>query len=218
MTSIDESTDGLTAEPRPSLLPFRVEDLLTLRYLPAEFARAIGVSKQSVSRWIAAGKVTLGPDGRLDPTIAIKQVIRTTDPAKLRVRILKNALAGRSELIARVKSLETQIADLRMSYEAQLADLRRTHAAALQATNYRHSDELAGRLVTFEDALLANFAELALARDSGGAEDFLENLIEKVFYDQDRNCEEDRDDANTDHGATVADVVHEQANNAGAAL
>ena len=52
---------------RRSTLPFDMADMIAVRLLPAQFARMVGVSKQSVSKWIRAGKVTLGPDGRLDP-------------------------------------------------------------------------------------------------------------------------------------------------------
>ena len=65
-----------------SLLPFAESDMLAVRLLPAEFARTVGVSRQTVSQWIKQGKVTLGADGRLDPTRAFRQLLRPLPPGQ----------------------------------------------------------------------------------------------------------------------------------------
>lgn len=67
-------------------------ELLRVRILPAQFARALGVSKQSVSRWVRDGWVTLAADGRLDPVVAIGQLLRRCDPGRLRARWLRQAI------------------------------------------------------------------------------------------------------------------------------
>lgn len=73
-------------------------DLLRVRILPAQFARALGVSKQSVSRWVRDGWVVLGADGRLDPAVAIGQLLRRCDPGRLRARWLRQAVSEVQEL------------------------------------------------------------------------------------------------------------------------
>lgn len=68
-------------------------DLLRVRILPAEFARLLGVSKQAVSCWIRDSKITINLiDGRLDVQTAIQQVLRNTDPGRLRARVLRQAV------------------------------------------------------------------------------------------------------------------------------
>lgn len=89
-------------------------DLLRVRILPAQFARALGVSKQSVSRWVRDGWVTLGADGRLDPTVAIGQLLRRCDPGRLRARWLRQAVTevqALREAAARANAVEADLAD-----------------------------------------------------------------------------------------------------------
>ena len=99
-----------------SLLPFDEKDLLAIRLLPAEFARAAGVSKQTVSRWIKQDKITLGADGRLDPNVAMRQVIKNSTPGRVRARFVKQAysdMAGLREEASRASILEEQLAEAR---------------------------------------------------------------------------------------------------------
>lgn len=79
-------------------------ELLKIRIQPSQFARALGVSKQSVSRWARDGWITLGADGRLDPTVAIGQLLRRCDPGRLRARWLRQA-------IGEVQDLRDNLAD-----------------------------------------------------------------------------------------------------------
>ena len=97
-----------------SRLPFADTDLLAVRLLPAEFARVVGVSRQTVSQWIRQGKMTLGADGRLDPNRAMRQLLRTADPGRVRARLIKQAFADMADLRAdalRAALLEQQLAD-----------------------------------------------------------------------------------------------------------
>lgn len=97
-----------------STLPFAECDLLAVRLLPAEFARAVGVSRQCVSQWVKTGKVTLGADGRLDPTRAFKQLLRNGDPGRIRARLVRQAFADMADLRAeagRAALLEQQLVD-----------------------------------------------------------------------------------------------------------
>lgn len=84
-----------------------------LRVRPAEFARMVDVSRQTVSQWIQQGKVTLGPDGRLDPQVAAQQVVRNSDPTRLRARVLKEAVEDSAGLRRRIAGLERELADAR---------------------------------------------------------------------------------------------------------
>lgn len=100
----------------PSTLPFNERDLLAVRLLPAEFARAVGVSRQCVSQWVKTAKVTLGADGRLDPSCAFKQLLRNGDPGRIRARIVRQAFADMADLRAeagRAALLEQRLSDAR---------------------------------------------------------------------------------------------------------
>lgn len=103
------------------LLPFAEQELLSVRLLPAEFSRAAGVSKQTVSRWIKKNIVTLGADGRLDPKIAMRQILKNSDPGRVRARLVRMAYADLADLreqANRAGDLESQLADTisRMEY------------------------------------------------------------------------------------------------------
>ncbi|MBL8376999.1 MAG: hypothetical protein JNM79_03960 [Burkholderiales bacterium] len=75
------------------------------RLRPAELARLLGISRQSVHAWIVAGKIRLGADGRIDPRRAVADVLRTSDPAKLRARVLAPFAEEVSRLRERVADL-----------------------------------------------------------------------------------------------------------------
>ena len=104
-----------------SSLPFAEADLLAVRLLPSEFARAVGVSKQCVSLWIKAEKVTLGADGRLNPQVAMRQLLRNGNPGRIRARLFRQAFADLADLraeAARADDLTQRLAAL----EAQRVD------------------------------------------------------------------------------------------------
>lgn len=50
------------------------------RITRAEFAALMGVHKSAVTRWVQAGRITLGDDGLLDPADAARQLSRTGSP------------------------------------------------------------------------------------------------------------------------------------------
>lgn len=104
------------------LLPFAETELLAVRLRPAEFARCIGVTKQSVSRWIADSKVTLGADGRINPTAAMRQLLRTGDPGRIRARLVRQAFADMGDLraqAARADDAERKAAALAEQIEVE---------------------------------------------------------------------------------------------------
>jgi len=73
-----------------SFLPFPPGDLdrCGIRMTRADFSRFLGVSKQAVGDWVRDGKITLGADGLLNPRQAVQQLMRNTDPTRIRSKVL----------------------------------------------------------------------------------------------------------------------------------
>lgn len=161
-----------TARQRPSLLPFDPAGLTAMRVLPAEFARMVGVSKQAVSQWIKRGVITPpGPDGRIDPKIAAREVIANTDPARLRARVFKHATASLDELRQRVRDLEAELAS-----ERDYGDRRE------QAAKFRAEDAAGQRLGRVIEAINRRWHEAIEARTTGHWERWTDELIAVEFY------------------------------------
>lgn len=164
---------------RRSTLPFNLADMIAVRLLPAQFARVLGVSKQAVSKWIHAGKVTLGPDGRLDPAKAIQEVLKNTAPTRLRARIFRQAMEGdamRVELRAlqrKAAGLEQELAASERAHGLAVAAVARRDAAAANAVAAAKAaaDADARQLLTaFRRALVVRFEQVAVERAKGYAE------------------------------------------------
>ena len=85
---------------------------MEIRIRPAAFARMVNVSRQTVSQWIKRGVITLGPDGRLEPKEAASQVIRNTDPARLRAKVLKPLVDDVGALRRQLSERDEQVAYL----------------------------------------------------------------------------------------------------------
>jgi hypothetical protein len=174
-------------------LPFLgdVPELLRVRVLPAEFARILGVSKQSVSRWIKAGKVTLTFDGRIDVQRGVQQVLRNTDPGQLRARVLRQAVEDVQQLREAVANAEEREADLRR----QIVEAQRRAAA---------SDELVCRLTPHAanilDLVVINRADLAECTDATGCRLALLAVLEDAW-----ELAADRAAATTSTGETPDD-------------
>lgn len=101
-----------SAAPKTGVLPFEpgALDRSGLRLTRAEFARFLGVSKQTVGEWVTAGKISLGADGRLDPRQAVSQLLRNSDPARLRAKVLEPLARDIGSLQRRVSELERALA------------------------------------------------------------------------------------------------------------
>lgn len=83
-----------------------------IRVTQADFARMTGVSRQTVSQWVRLGKIkTVYPDGRLDPLRAAREVIKNTNPAKLRAKVFKVATEDAQALRIRLAELEHRHAE-----------------------------------------------------------------------------------------------------------
>lgn len=159
-------TDPETLENlRPSTLPFDPADLVAMRVKPAQFARMAGVTKQAVSMWIKEGKVSLGPDGLLDPVVASRQVFERTDPARLRARVFRDAVAPYADLQKRVRELE----------EERAAWLAWRHL-------YLHQDEIYERLGALQNALSFEFDRLVEANIDDRLDEALDTLVCLHFW------------------------------------
>ena len=92
-------------------LPFEPADLAQgVRVTQADFARMTGVSRQTVSQWVKLGKIrAVYPDGSLDPARAAREVIKNTDPARLRAKIFRVATEDAQALRGRVATLEREL-------------------------------------------------------------------------------------------------------------
>lgn len=109
MTSDHERTAGGETGAPSSLLPFDPTELTSLRVTQAELARMFGVSRQAVSQWVKKGILSFGPDGRIDPRYAASQVLKKTDPGRLRAKLLKSTSDNETALRKRVAELEAQL-------------------------------------------------------------------------------------------------------------
>lgn len=81
-------------------LPFASSELekLGVRVTRAEFSRLMGCSRQAVSDWVRAGRIVVGTDGRFDPRQAVRSLLATGDPSKIRARVLQPLYAEMTEL------------------------------------------------------------------------------------------------------------------------
>jgi len=130
------------------LLPFDPAqvDRSGLRLRPSEFARLMDTSKQAVSQWIKSGKITLGVDGRLDPRAAVRQLLRNSDPARLRAKIL-----------------EPLVRDLG-AYHQRIDELEKSLVAAKEDAELHEGigDELEARWLALRRHLAADWCDLRL--------------------------------------------------------
>lgn len=127
------SVMDLTRDPKPADSPVQSHlaglpdhpELLRVRVTQAQFARALDVSKQSVTRWVRDGWVTPGADGRLDPVVAIGQLLRRCDPGRLRARWLRQAVGEVQQLREIAAAAETRAASLDAELTAARARVAR---------------------------------------------------------------------------------------------
>jgi hypothetical protein len=153
-------------------------DLLRVRILPVEFARLLGVSKQTVSCWIRDGKITINPlDGRLDVQTAIQQVLRNTDPGRLRARVLRQAVQD-------VQGLREEISRAHGELESLRAELAETRGTIKFLQRYAEDGDC------FEDKFRAGLIErehdLRNTPDGGAWADLLNRLWDMALDQCDR--------------------------------
>jgi hypothetical protein len=126
VTDEQNSTPSAPEKVQASLCGFPdAAELLKVRILPAEFARLLGVSKQAVSRWIAAGKLSINTlDGRLEVQSGVQQVLRNCDPGRLRARWLRAAVADVQALRLAAAEADERVAEVEARLGAELVDAR----------------------------------------------------------------------------------------------
>lgn len=138
-----------------------------MRVLPAEFARMVGVSKQSVSNWIKNGTVTLGPDGRLDPRRAQREYLNNTNPLRVRARTLKQGAVELDELRAKLRVASERIAWLERE---------------IDAVKFRAEADAEARLSRLLDALRDRMPEAAQAHAAGRWNQWADEIAAVAFY------------------------------------
>lgn len=164
MTVASKRAEFLPDEVRPSLLPFNPADLVRIRVLPAELARAFDVSKQTVSQWEKKGWIARGPDGRIDPYVAARSVFAKADPARMRARIFREAMQTQQELRERIAQLESE--------RARVED----------AAVFRFLHGQQHKIAAFCDALADDFDALSRAHDAGQLRHVIERLCGRWVY------------------------------------
>lgn len=165
MTSEGKVIESDPIELTPSTLPFDPTYLTQgIRVRPAQFARMCNVSKQAVSGWVREGKITLFPDGTLDPARAARQVIANSDPSRLRARIFKCVTED-------VITLRRKIIDLEM--ELQKSGERCDYLESFNTELIRCSD-------LFMRLLIEREADIRAILDNHSFAGFLEALDDEV--------------------------------------
>lgn len=101
-----------------SLLSSSDQMLAGIRVTRAQFARMMGCSRQAVTEWVNAGRLTVGADGRFDPCKAVADLLRTGDPARLRAKVLQPLVAELAGYRARITDLEAALGKSMMESQA----------------------------------------------------------------------------------------------------
>lgn len=165
-----------TAEQAP--LAFDWRDMTKARVRPAAFAKMVGVSRQTVSCWIRDGKVTLHPDGKLDPAVAARQVLERSDPSRLRARVFRQATEDADSLRRRIAALENELQGARGRIDF-LKGFSKAQDFALQACKAI----LVARHASIQGLALAAWSAL------------LDEIVERCEYIADGFDPDDADDA-----------------------
>lgn len=111
MTNPNGSDDEPKSERKNLDLPFESSQMETagIRVTRAEFSRMMECSKQCVTDWVQAGRIVVGADGRFDPSKAVRSLLATGDPAKIRSKVLAPLTLEMSILRGRIAGLEVEL-------------------------------------------------------------------------------------------------------------
>lgn len=114
------TTTSVSATKCPEL-PFASSEVekLGVRVTRAEFSRLMGCSRQAVSDWVRAGRIVVGADGRFDPRQAVRSLLATGDPAKIRARVLQPLYDEMTVLRTDLARAESQLKTMQEDCEFQ---------------------------------------------------------------------------------------------------
>lgn len=138
-----------------------------IRVTRAQFARMMGCSRQAVTEWVRAGRLTVGADERFDPTEAVASLLRTGDPAKIRARVLAPLVRDLSTRDREIERLRLQLAQI----EAAAALAKSDADSAEEAADFAESacSGFSAVLRRLEEQLPSAWEHLAAAPDCAGA-------------------------------------------------
>ena len=175
-----QATSPPAASSTPPELPFDVLHMLRqgIRVKPAEFARMLGVSRATVTGWKQSGLIDVGPDGKVNPVVAARQLQERADPARLRAPLLRQVMESTSDAQARAAKLAAKVGALRaeLAEEQALVDRRE------QAAKYREQEAAAVALLRLSEALVSRFAEAIEAHAAGRLARWFDELLAVEFY------------------------------------
>jgi hypothetical protein len=131
----------------------------------------MGTSRQTVTMWVKSGKITIGADGRLDPRVAVAQLLRNSDPGRVRAKVLAPLLGELDALRHRVVELEAKLQSALEDaafHEGAAAELEAKLQSALEDAAFHEG--AAAELLAQQEALLRHLdaQRAALSALSGG--------------------------------------------------
>lgn len=151
-----------------SLLSSNEQMLAGIRVTRAQFARMMGCSRQAVTEWVNAGRLTVGADGRFDPCKAVADLLRTGDPARLRAKVLQPLVAELAGYRARITDIEAALGKSMMESQALRAEL----AAAKENADFEAgaASEFCDIFNALIDQLPATWHALSAMPENAGAD------------------------------------------------
>lgn len=112
------------------------------------YAKHRGVSTEAVSKAVRTGRITAGPDGKIDPERADREWEENTDPSKVRKKMTEDeALASPANGLPSI---------------AQSRAIREAYEARIKKLNYEVKK---GKLVNADEVRVAAFNVSRIARD-----------------------------------------------------
>ena len=157
MSSTENDPPSTSAPIQGDLLP---PPEMALRVSQAEFAKIMGVSRAAVSKWVKDGKIRPGVDGRFCPRQAAKSLLATTEPTRLRARVLR-------DVAEETQTLREENARLK----SELATLRKTLRVVEKDAN-----DFFAQSVVWPELLLERWQHMANAKTEDERRDLIEIL------------------------------------------
>lgn len=152
-----------------SVLPFDPTDLSKIRVSQAGLAKLMGVSRQSVNGWIKGGKISVFPDGTIDPETAVREYIANTGGGSLRAKLLQPVTAEMDQLREINHDLAEKLAKTAEQLQQAKTGLETIHAESLEYSTW---------LYEFYDLLVGRLSDLRGAVDEEASKYLLDELFE----------------------------------------